>query len=461
MKIVGNTTCTTTPRPDWAETDPQKASFIENKPEGIKNPKALVFTGAVSASYDGGEQIIVDIPIGGGEGGGGNGASAYEIALQNGFEGTEEEWIASLQGKTAYQFAQDGGYAGSEEEFAEKLATEYRPATWTPSAEEVGALSTDGGTLSGSVTVEAESASGTGYVVKKTVNGVEHKMQLYVDTHGLPSLSYQIDGAEVNRMTLKSAGTGFVDPVEVAGGGTGKATHTANAVLTGNGTSAVKNVATASGALYATAANGAPKFGVLPYAQGGTGKALGDVPNYAIMRNAGDGDYMWYTATGNGALFATAANGVPKFGTLPVKQGGTGATSEVAARKALGTNMKLLWKNASPTSTFESFTPLTNSDLAESLANFTAIIVWFNVTPEATQHSFSIIPIGIGSGTDTDDVKNTTLCFATGDNKWVRRYGWATTSAITFGTGGYKTSLSANWTVNSKYMVPERIYGVR
>ena len=57
----------------------------------------------------------------------------------------------------------------------------------------------------------------------------------------------------------------------VARGGTGKATHTSNAVLTGNGTSAVNNVATASGALYATAANGAAKFGTLPVAQGGTG----------------------------------------------------------------------------------------------------------------------------------------------------------------------------------------------
>lgn len=57
----------------------------------------------------------------------------------------------------------------------------------------------------------------------------------------------------------------------VARGGTGKATHTSNAVLTGNGTSAVNNVATASGALFATAANGAAKFGTLPLAQGGTG----------------------------------------------------------------------------------------------------------------------------------------------------------------------------------------------
>ena len=59
--------------------------------------------------------------------------------------------------------------------------------------------------------------------------------------------------------------------VTVAQGGTGAASHTANAVLTGNGTSAVNNVATADGALYATSANGAPQFGTLPIAQGGTG----------------------------------------------------------------------------------------------------------------------------------------------------------------------------------------------
>lgn len=57
----------------------------------------------------------------------------------------------------------------------------------------------------------------------------------------------------------------------VARGGTGRSTLTANAVLTGNTTSAVNQIATASGALYATASNDAAKFGTLPIAQGGTG----------------------------------------------------------------------------------------------------------------------------------------------------------------------------------------------
>lgn len=59
--------------------------------------------------------------------------------------------------------------------------------------------------------------------------------------------------------------------ISVNKGGTGKTSHTANAVLTGNGTNAVKNVATAKGAFYATSANGAASFGILPVAEGGTG----------------------------------------------------------------------------------------------------------------------------------------------------------------------------------------------
>ena len=35
-----------------------------------------------------------------GSGGGTNGLSAYEIAVKNGFKGTEEEWLESLQGET-------------------------------------------------------------------------------------------------------------------------------------------------------------------------------------------------------------------------------------------------------------------------------------------------------------------------------------------------------------------------
>lgn len=32
-KIIGNTTATPNPRPDWAQTDEAKADYIKNKPD--------------------------------------------------------------------------------------------------------------------------------------------------------------------------------------------------------------------------------------------------------------------------------------------------------------------------------------------------------------------------------------------------------------------------------------------
>lgn len=51
------------------------------------------------------------------------GKSAYEIAVGNGFEGTEAEWLESLVGKSAYEIAvNEGKYTGTEAEFGKALA---------------------------------------------------------------------------------------------------------------------------------------------------------------------------------------------------------------------------------------------------------------------------------------------------------------------------------------------------
>lgn len=49
------------------------------------------------------------------------GASTYEVALDNGFIGTEEEWLESLNGLSAYEVALDEGFVGSREEWLESL----------------------------------------------------------------------------------------------------------------------------------------------------------------------------------------------------------------------------------------------------------------------------------------------------------------------------------------------------
>jgi hypothetical protein len=77
---------------------------------------------------------------GGGDGGSGaDGKSAYEIAVENGFEGSEVEWLASLkgdpgepgsdgadgaEGKSAYEIAVDQGFEGSEQEWLDSLKGE-------------------------------------------------------------------------------------------------------------------------------------------------------------------------------------------------------------------------------------------------------------------------------------------------------------------------------------------------
>lgn len=71
--------------------------------------------------------------IGAGGTSGANGLSAYELAVQNGYEGTVTEWLASLQGQdgvdgvngldglSAYQIALNNGFVGTEEEWLASL----------------------------------------------------------------------------------------------------------------------------------------------------------------------------------------------------------------------------------------------------------------------------------------------------------------------------------------------------
>ena len=53
-----------------------------------------------------------------------NGLSAYELAVQFGYDGTVEEWLDSLNGKSAYEIAKDSGYTGSEEDWLKSLAAQ-------------------------------------------------------------------------------------------------------------------------------------------------------------------------------------------------------------------------------------------------------------------------------------------------------------------------------------------------
>lgn len=99
---------------------------------------------------------------------------------------------------------------------------------------------------------------------------------------------------------------------------------TANQILvSAGGTSAPTWKATASGAAYATSANGALTFGTLPVAQGGTG--LTSSPSILINLAS---------TTAADVLSASPRPGIT--GTLGIGNGGTGATTADAAWTALG-----------------------------------------------------------------------------------------------------------------------------
>lgn len=51
-----------------------------------------------------------------------NGLSAYELAVQQGYTGSLDEWLISLEGKSAYQIAVDNGYSGSEKDWSKTLS---------------------------------------------------------------------------------------------------------------------------------------------------------------------------------------------------------------------------------------------------------------------------------------------------------------------------------------------------
>ena len=61
---------------------------------------------------------------------GADGKSAYDLAVEKGYTGTLEEWLASLvgargdEGKSAYEIAVENGYVGSEEEWLESFVEE-------------------------------------------------------------------------------------------------------------------------------------------------------------------------------------------------------------------------------------------------------------------------------------------------------------------------------------------------
>lgn len=146
--------------------------------------------------------------------------------------------------------------------------------------------------------------------------------------------------AQIKDYVTKKINDVFID---VKHGGTGKESHTTNAVLVGNNKDAVKNIAASKGAFFADTKNGEPKFSTLPISCGGTGATTAaEARSNLGLGSVVTQDTVPVSKGGTGATTAKNARknlGLGSVATediVPVSKGGTGASNSVTARYYLG-----------------------------------------------------------------------------------------------------------------------------
>ena len=166
-------------------------------------------------------------------------------------------------------------------------------------------------------------------------SGLSNPFLLFVHAVGSAVLQEVIDAVDGSRWCRAGAGawvqtydSSSIVPVD--DGGTGASKLTANAVLLGNGTSAVKQKATANGAMFATGANAEPSFGILPIAQGGTGGNSGEnaLNNLGIKQwlldNVFKVGYVWISYTNTSPSGLIGGTWTPITGRFPYFNAGSG-----------------------------------------------------------------------------------------------------------------------------------------
>ena len=231
----------------------------------------------------------------------------------------------------------------------------------------------------------------------------------------------------------------------------------ANAILYASGTgtnSALSWLATASGALYATSANGAVSFGTLPVQQGGTGMSTGTYTNALVLTNSSTATNAFQVLQStSGALYSTGSNKTPSFGTLPVSYGGTGMTTGTYTNAVILTNTSTVTSAFTVARAKSGAFYSTGTDVAPSFGtlpvgqggtgNTTGTAAYVDT---AADTSNTLYPLGVTSSATTSIKRDTSLAMVGSTFR-------PTASTITGNIGN--SSYPFNY-VNARY---HRMYG--
>lgn len=87
---------------------------------------------------------------------------------------------------------------------------------------------------------------------------------------------------------------------------------------------------------------------VQPIKLGGTGADLSGAATNAVVCKASSGQNLATVSTAKGAFYSTGANATPKFGTLPIAEGGTGANTVSGVLNNLGLSNALKIQTVNP-----------------------------------------------------------------------------------------------------------------
>ena len=143
-----------------------------------------------------------------------NGLSAYELAVQYGYEGTVQEWLESLNGKSAYEIAVENGYPGTQDEWgaainaaATQSAVSITTAKFSSKGELIIVLS-DGTELNVGKAVGADGKNGTNGKNWHATHFFDDPLSNDFHTYGVEWCQEEKDGKDCIRF--------FVDGVEYA-----------------------------------------------------------------------------------------------------------------------------------------------------------------------------------------------------------------------------------------------------